>query len=154
MKKRFLDVLVKSNFATPTPFGSVSCFVVGVCLSSYNLNLFLIHQASYSKEYQWHLIHSEVFGSIWKIGRYPIKVSEVLLCTFNKYFLIFRAVELRHFFPSEMLRECLVCVICNSSSFHSFIFKLCIMIVHSLKMYTLYFYTFDNTFLSVKLRNC
>ena len=27
----FLNVLVKSNFATPTPFGSVSCFVVGIC---------------------------------------------------------------------------------------------------------------------------
>ena len=28
----FLKVLVKSNFATPTPFGSISCFVVGICL--------------------------------------------------------------------------------------------------------------------------
>ena len=28
----FLNVLVKSNFATPTTFGSVSCFVVGICL--------------------------------------------------------------------------------------------------------------------------
>ena len=53
-----------------------------------------------------------------------------------------------------MLRGCLVCVICNSSSFHSFIFKLCIMIVHTLNMYTLYLCTFDNIFLSVKLRNC
>ena len=34
----FLNVLVGSNFATPTPFGSVSCFVVGVDLSNYNLN--------------------------------------------------------------------------------------------------------------------
>ena len=32
------------------------------------------------------------------------------LCKFDKHFLIFRAVELRHF-PSEMLRGCLVCVI-------------------------------------------
>ena len=40
------------NFATPTPFGSVSCFVVGICLSNYNLNSFLIHLASYSKRYQ------------------------------------------------------------------------------------------------------
>ena len=37
----FLNVLVESNFATPTPFGSVSCFVVGICLSNYYLNLFL-----------------------------------------------------------------------------------------------------------------
>ena len=76
---RFLKVLVRSNFATPTPFGSVSCFEVGICLSNYNLNLFLIHQASYSKEYQWYLMHRKVLGSIWKIGRYPIKVSEVLI---------------------------------------------------------------------------
>ena len=75
----FLNVLVKSNFATPTPFGSVSCFVVGICMSNYNLNSFLIHQTPYSKEYQRYLMHRENLGSIWKIGRYPIKVSEVLL---------------------------------------------------------------------------
>ena len=33
-----------------------------------------------------------------------------------------------------MLRWFLVCVICNSKSFHSFIFKLCILIVHTLDM--------------------
>ena len=33
----------------------------------------------------------------------------------------------------------LVCVICNYNSFHSFIFKLCLMIVHTLKMCTFYF---------------
>ena len=38
-----------------------------------------------------------------------------------------------------MLRGCLVSVICNSNSIHSFIFKLFIMIVHTLKMCTLYF---------------
>ena len=33
--------------------------------------------------------------------------------------------------------ECLYCVIlCNSNSFHSFTFKLCIMIIHTLKMCT------------------
>ena len=74
----FLNVLVKLNFATPTPFWSVSCFVVDICLSNYNLNSSLIHQASYQKWYQWYLMHREVLGSIWKIGRYPIKVSEVL----------------------------------------------------------------------------
>ena len=63
---------MKSNFAPPTPFGSISCVIVGVCLSNYNLNLFLIHQASYSKENQRYLVHREVLGSIWKI------VSEVL----------------------------------------------------------------------------
>ena len=29
-----------------------------------------------------------------------------------------------------MFKGCLVCVICNSNSIHSFIFKLCIMVVH------------------------
>ena len=43
------------------------------------------------------------------------------------------------FFSSEMLRGCVVCVICNSNSFHSFIFILYIMIVHTLKMCTSYF---------------
>ena len=74
----FLNVLVRLNFGTPTPFGSVSCFVVGVELSNYNLNSVLIHQASYLKGYQSYLMHREGLGSIWKIGRYPIKVSEVL----------------------------------------------------------------------------
>ena len=73
-----LNVLVESNFATPTLFGSVSCFVVGICWSNYNLNSFLIHQASYSKGYKWYLMHTGVLGWNWKIGRSPIKVSEVL----------------------------------------------------------------------------
>ena len=85
----FLNVLVKSNFATPTLFGSVSCFVVGICLSNYNLNSFLIHQASYSKGYQRYLMHRENLGSIWKIGRYPIKVSEVLFQYSSKVLLVF-----------------------------------------------------------------
>ena len=42
-------------------------------------------------------------------------------------------------FPSEMLRGCLVCVICNSNSIHYFIFKLCLMVAHTLKMCTSYF---------------
>ena len=69
---------MKSNFATPTLFGRVSCFVVWVCLFDYNLNSFLIHQASYPKRNHWYLMQKEVLGSIWKIGRYPIKVTEVL----------------------------------------------------------------------------
>ena len=39
-------------------------------------------------------------------------------------------------FPSKMLSGGLVCVICNSKSFHSFLFKLCLMIVQILKMCT------------------
>ena len=74
----FINVLVMSNFPTPTPFRSVSCFVVDICLFNYNLNSFLIHQASDQKGYQWYIMHRAVLGSIWKIGRYPIKASEVL----------------------------------------------------------------------------
>ena len=74
----FLNVLVKSIFSTAIPFGSVSLNGVGICLSNYNHNSFLIHQVSYWKGYQWYLMHREVLGSFWKIGRYPIKVSEVL----------------------------------------------------------------------------
>ena len=83
------------------------------------------------------------------------------------FFSFLRGVELRHFFPSEMLRGCLVCVICNSNSIHSFIFKLCIMIVHKLKMYVhhlfcacfINFFTFLQVlnldlFLSEMLRGC
>ena len=73
----YLNVLVKSNFATPTPLGSISCFVIEVCLYNCNLYSFLKHQASYSKVNQWYLMRMEVLGRIWKIGRYPIKVSEV-----------------------------------------------------------------------------
>ena len=39
-------------------------------------------------------------------------------------------------FLPKMLWRRLVCVICNSNSFHFFIFKLCIMIIHTLKMWT------------------
>ena len=58
-----------------------------------------------------------------------------ILCTFHEYFLIFFGggdVLNLGIFSSEILRWCLVCVNCNSISFHSFIFKLCIMIVHTL----------------------
>ena len=40
---------------------------------------------------------------------------------------------------SATLLGCIVCVICNSNSFNSFIFKLCLMIGHTLKMCTSYF---------------
>ena len=83
------------------------------------------------------LLNLDIFPS--KMRRWylvsHIEDEHLLFCAhlIKKKNLILRGVELRHF-PSEMLRECLVCVICNSYSFHSFIFKLCIMIVHTLKM--------------------
>ena len=68
-----------------------------------------------------------------------IEDVHLLFCArFINFFSFLRGVELRHFFPSAMLRECLVCVICNSNSIHSFILKLHLMIVHTLKMCTSY----------------
>ena len=56
------------------------------------------------------------------------------------YFLSYFWWELNlDIFPSEMLRGCLVFVICISNSIHYFIFKLCLMVVHTLKMCTSYF---------------
>ena len=66
-----------------------------------------------------------------------LKMCLSILCTFYDLFLIFEK-NLKTFFPTEMLRGCPVCVICNSNSIHSFLFKLCIMIVHTLKISTTY----------------
>ena len=44
------------------------------------------------------------------------------------FFSFFTGVELRHFFPSEMLRGCLVCVICLQLQQYSF---LCIQTLHN-----------------------
>ena len=93
---------MKSYFATPTPFGSISCFVVEICLSNYNLNLFLIHQASYSKGYQRYLMHREVLGSIWKIGRYPIKVSEVL---YWKTFILKKTKHIKPMYLTKPVKQ-------------------------------------------------
>ena len=54
-----INVLVKSNFATPTPFGRVSFFVVGIW-SNYNLNSFV-----YSKR----LIQKDT-SDILRIGKF------------------------------------------------------------------------------------
>ena len=66
-------------------------------------------------------------------------------------FPYFTGVGLKTFFPSEMGRGCLVCIICNSNSFHSLIFRLCIIIVHTLKMCTSYL-NFFSFFRGVELR--
>ena len=65
-----------------------------------------------------------------------IENVHLLFCAgFIIFFTVLTGVEL----PSVMLRRCLVFVICNSNSIHYFIFNLCIMIVHTLKMCTSYF---------------
>ena len=63
-------------------------------------------------------------------------------------FSFLMGVELRHFFYPKCLGGFLVCVICNSNSINSFIFKLCIMIVHTLKMCTSYFVHISRIFSS------
>ena len=102
----------------------------------------------------------------------------VLFCAhLINIFSYMTGVERRFVFLSEMLRGRLVYVICNSNSIHSFIFKLCIMedvhaspilcsfdnyfflklvelcilIVHTFNMCTLYFVQIYNIFFSVEL---
>ena len=58
------------------------------------------------------------------------KCAPPILCTFHEYLIILEGCW-TDIFLSKMLRWCLVCVICNSNSFNFFIFKLCIMIVHT-----------------------
>ena len=61
------------------------------------------------------------------------------LCTFDIYIFLNSGLLNLNIIPPEMLRGCLVCLICNLSSFYIFIFKHSIMIVHTLKLYTIYF---------------
>ena len=72
-------------------------------------------------------------------------VHTLNVCTFDKYLLIFRVLNIT-FSPSEMLSGA-VCVIYISNSFHSCIFKLCIqrLFIH-LICAPLYLCTFDNIF--------
>ena len=86
-------------------------------------------------------------------------IEDVHLLFYARFMDIFSflgGLELRHFFSLvEMLRWFLVCVICNSKSFHSLIFKLCIMIVHTLNMCHPFLCKFDKHFLifrAVELR--
>ena len=84
-----------------------------------------------------------------------ISVHTILFCAhLINVFLLLRTVEFRQLFHRKAL-GCLLPVICNSSSFHSFIFKLCIMIVHTWNMCALYFvHIFHSIFLNVELRHC
>ena len=62
-------------------------------------------------------------------------IHTLKMCTFyfmriSHIFFSFLGVLNSDIFSLEMLRWFLVCVICNLSSFHSFINKICIMIEH------------------------
>ena len=67
-----------------------------------------------------------------------IEDVHLLFCAhFIFFFTFLTGVDI---FSTVMLRGCLVCVTCNSNSIHYFIFKLCIMIVHTLKTCTSHFF--------------
>ena len=85
-----------------------------------------------------------VFLDDWELNfnhsKHDIKfaaVKIILLCRFLPFFHLGGNAS-QVVGPLSPL-VCLVCVICNSNSFHSFIFKLCIMIVHTLNMFIFYF---------------
>ena len=85
-----------------------------------------------------------VFLEDWELNfnhsKHDIKfaaVKIILLCRFLPFFHLGGNAS-QVVGPLSPL-VCLVCVICNSNSFHSFIFKLCIMIVHTLNMFIFYF---------------
>ena len=93
-----------------------------------------------------------------------VHTFHTISCTFHKYFFSFfffffflgGGVLNLDMFSLEVLRWCLVYVICNSKSFHSLIFKLCIMIVHKLNMCLSFLCKFDEYFLifrAVELRH-
>ena len=61
----------------------------------------------------------------------------------SSLFFLFLGSGTLIFFFCKMLRGRLVCVTCNSISFHSLIFKLFRMIINTLNMYTSFLCTFD-----------
>ena len=65
-----------------------------------------------------------------------IENVHLLFCTY--LMILYSSLGLLNLdsFFRKMLRGCLVCVICNAKKFHSLIFKLCIIIVHTLNMCT------------------
>ena len=62
-----------------------------------------------------------------------IEDVHILFGAYLKIFSYFLRVLNLDIFPSQMRRGCLVCVIYNYNSFHSFTIKLCMMIVHTLR---------------------
>ena len=98
-----------------------------VCMSGRNSFGCLVCVIYYSKSF---------LSFIFKLF---IMIVYVLINLLHEYYLILGAVELRHFYVTTSIRGFIVCEICNSKRFHSFIFKFGIIIVHTLKMCTYYF---------------
>ena len=68
--------------------------------------------------------------------RGPSVSSQALFfCAYLIFYYIFGSVELDIIMSRPHL-GCLHCEICDSNRFYSSIFKLCIMILHTLKMYS------------------
>ena len=89
----------------------------------------------------WVICNSKNFHSFFQtlhIDCSHMKMCNSFLFTFHDFVLILVGLDL-DIFPSKMHRGFLVCVICISKSFHFFLFELCMMIVHILKMCTFYF---------------
>ena len=103
-----------------------------------------VHPSATLKRYQVCVIcNSKSFNSFF-IQTLPNDCWHLKICTsyfvhVSYYFFRFWGVLNLDIFSSEMLRGCLVCVICNSNSIHSFVFIPNIMIVHTLKMCTFHF---------------
>ena len=68
-----------------------------------------------------------------------IEVVHLLFCIYFMFFFSILAVLNLDIFFCKMLRGCPVCEICNTNSFHSKIFKLCVMIINTVNMCTSYF---------------
>ena len=73
------------------------------------------------------------------MGFHTLNMCTLFFGTFNNILIVFGSVELRNYYVYTIfgvLTLCNLCVICNSNRFHSFMFKLEIMIVHTMKMCT------------------
>ena len=66
---------------------------------------------------------------------HTLNICSLFLGTYDNILIVFRSVELRHYYVCTIfgvLTLCNLCVICNSNRFHSFMFKLEIIIVHTM----------------------
>ena len=91
--------------------------------SAWSIDLHLV--LAYS--FDFFFLHSRL---CWLI--FLLEIVSIIYIIFTQGFII-------RGYPYATLLGCLVCVICNSKCFHSFIFKRCIMIVYTLKICTFYF---------------
>ena len=78
--------------------------------------------------------HSSIFKTLYVMIALTLNMcAPYILCTFDNILGLLN-LDIITFTSSLECLHCFLCVICNSNRFHSFIFKLCILIVHTLKM--------------------